>query len=198
MTSLRENAWLSLETLAVILFGAAACACDCQKGRIGHAGAMPGYGGPFAAVPAFDYGPAAFPPGPAPMHGFGAPPFAPPMGEGLAQQPVGPPRLPPMPPPPPGTVGTTYFRRSALLPPNEHPRSAAVDVYNVGAEALVASPGLKAKWLDDRWQLMTEAPLIPGLPHIYAVTVAPAGGDLRTGEVRYVRLIMGRVVDLEF
>lgn len=99
--------------------------------------------------------------------------------------------------PPPGTLGQTYRRRSALVDDEEHPRHAVV-IVKLPEHADVAARGLKVKWTGEEWRLETALPLVPGMPHIYAVQAewdTPTG---RVAETRWVRLIMGRVVDLEF
>lgn len=99
--------------------------------------------------------------------------------------------------PPPGTLGRTYLRRSTLVPDEDHPRKGVV-VVKLPEEADVSGRGLKVKWTGEEWRLETAQPLVPGVPHIYAIR---AEWDTPTGRVeqtRWVRLIMGRVVDLEF
>lgn len=99
--------------------------------------------------------------------------------------------------PPPGTLGQTYQLRSALVDDDEHPRQGVV-IVKLPEQADVAARGLKVKWTGEEWRLETAQPLLPGVPHIYAVK---AEWDTPTGRVvqtRWVRLIMGRVVDLEF
>jgi len=110
--------------------------------------------------------------------------------------------------PPPGTLGQTYQRRSSLMPDEtrpkstnieRHPRSAAVDVY-LPEEVDVTARGLKPKWTGKVWRLETTDPLLPGVPHIYAIKAERRNkaGEVTSTDVRWVRLIMGRVVDLEF
>jgi hypothetical protein len=100
--------------------------------------------------------------------------------------------------PPPGTLGQTYQRRTTLLPDEKHPRLAIVNVH-VAENVDVTARGLKSKWNGKYWELESEAPLLPGVPHIYAIKTEkklPSGE--KQVDVRWVRLIMGRVVDLEF
>ena len=99
--------------------------------------------------------------------------------------------------PPPGTLGRTYRRRSALMSDDLHPRMAAVLVY-LPEQADVSARGLKVTWTGDVWRLETAQALIPGVPHIYAVKAEWDTPQGRAIQVRWVRLIMGRVVDLEF
>lgn len=110
--------------------------------------------------------------------------------------------------PPPGTLGQTYQRRSQLMPDEarpkassieKHPRGAAVDVY-LPEEVDVTARGLKPHWTGKVWRLETADPLLPGIPHIYAIKAERRNkaGEVTSTDVRWVRLIMGRVVDLEF
>ena len=65
-------------------------------------------------------------------------------------------------------------------------------------QADVSARGLKVKWTGEVWRLESERALVPGVPHIFAVKAewdTPAG---TMTQVRWVRLIMGREVDLEF
>jgi len=100
--------------------------------------------------------------------------------------------------PPPGTLGQTYLRRSSLPEDTRHPRYAAVDVH-LPENVDVSARGLKAKWTGEVWRLEAETPLLPGVPHIYAIKAERDGSNgQKTTDVRWVRLIMGRIVELEF
>lgn len=100
--------------------------------------------------------------------------------------------------PPPGTLGTTYQRRSRLVPDDKHPRTAIVDLWNVPESADINARGLKPRWYQDHWRLESETPLIPGIPHIYGIQVTKTIDGQKTVDVKWVRLIMGRIVDLDF
>jgi hypothetical protein len=100
--------------------------------------------------------------------------------------------------PPPGTLGRTYQRRSRLIDDDKHPRWAAVEV-RLPEEVDVSSRGLKASWTGEVWRLEVESPLLPGVPHVYAIKAErDAGNGEKSVDVRWVRLISGRVVELEF
>ncbi|MBI1349246.1 hypothetical protein GC163_23500 [bacterium] len=101
--------------------------------------------------------------------------------------------------PPPGTLSQTYQRRTTLIPDDKHPRYAAVDV-SLPEKVDVTARGLKSIWTGEVWKLETEEPLLPGRPHIYAIRAdwRDAEGKITKTEVRWVRLIMGRVVELDF
>lgn len=96
--------------------------------------------------------------------------------------------------PPPGTLGQTYKRRSSLIDESKHPRVGIVDVY-LPESVDVTAQGLKSKWTGKVWRLESDS-LMPGVPHIYEVKAS--WGEGTQPQVRTVRLIMGRVVDLEF
>ncbi len=96
--------------------------------------------------------------------------------------------------PPPGTLGQTYKRRSRRLEEAKHPRVGVVEV-RLPENVDVTATGLKSKWTGKLWRLESD-PLVPGIPHIYEIKASwGAGAD---PQVRTVRLIMGRIVDLDF
>lgn len=96
--------------------------------------------------------------------------------------------------PPPGTLGQTYKRRSRPIEDNKHPRIGAVEVH-LPEGVDVTAAGLKTKWTGTVWRLESDS-LIPGIPHIYEVKAS--WGEGTQPQVRTIRLIMGRVVDLDF
>ena len=98
--------------------------------------------------------------------------------------------------PPAGTLGQTYQRRSRLIDDEKHPRMAGVDVH-LSENYDVSATGLKAKWTGKVWHLSNEA-LLPGIPHIYEVKAEWGPEGAKQHQIRSVRLIMNRVVDLEF
>lgn len=98
--------------------------------------------------------------------------------------------------PPPGTLGQTYQRRSRMIDDDKHPRMAGVDVH-LSENYDVSAKGLKAKWTGKVWHLSTES-LHPGIPHIYEVKAEWGPEDAKQSQTRSVRLIMNRIVDLEF
>jgi hypothetical protein len=69
-----------------------------------------------------------------------------------------------------------------------------VDVY-LPEEVDVTSKGLKPKWTGKVWRLESDS-LIPGVPHIYEIKAS--WGEGTKPQYRTVRLIMGRIVDLEW
>jgi hypothetical protein len=96
--------------------------------------------------------------------------------------------------PPPGTLGQTYKRRSRPLDENKHPRVGIVEV-NLPEGVDVTAKGLKSKWTGKVWRLESDS-LIPGVPHIFEIKAS--WGEGTQPQVRHVRLIMGRIVDLDF
>lgn len=98
--------------------------------------------------------------------------------------------------PPPGTLGHTYHRRSRVLDEKKHPRVGVVEVH-LSENYDVTAKGLKSKWNGKIWELESD-PLLPGVPHIFQVVAEWGPANARQREVRTVRLIMGRAVDLEF
>lgn len=110
--------------------------------------------------------------------------------------------------PPPGTLGKTYQLRSKPVPVDMHPRVALLDVYVPHAMQVFVhdmNPYRTQDRLDGfqdvedphMWHFETE-PLYPGLPRIYRVEARINGADGPVTEERYVRLIMGRVIELQF
>jgi len=101
--------------------------------------------------------------------------------------------------PPPGTLGRTYQQRSRIFDDEKHPRMGAVDVY-LPEELDVTARGMKSVWTGKLWRLELKDPLLPGVPHIYAIKAEKKSkeGEVLSTEVRWIRLIPGRVVDLHF
>lgn len=107
--------------------------------------------------------------------------------------------------PPPGTLGRTYQLRSRPIPVKMHPRTAMVDIRVPGAaEVLVHEmntfrtedllEGFQDAYDSNVWHFQSEA-LLPGLSHIYRVEARYPDGRM---DERYIRLIRGRLVELEF
>lgn len=110
--------------------------------------------------------------------------------------------------PPPGTLGQTYQRSSRPVPVKKHPRTGMVDVHVVGASEVIVNDTNEFRtedeldgWRDDKdpnvWHFASE-PLYPGLPHIFRVEARFDGPTGSTSQVRYIRLIMGRIVEVSF
>ncbi len=111
-----------------------------------------------------------------------------------------------MPARPPGTLGQTYHLDSRPIPADKHPRVGMIDVRANSASFVVVrwtndfrmEESLKG-FQDDNdpsiWHFESK-PLLPGLKHIYRVEIYQGGPGSAPIDVRYVRLIMGRIVNL--
>ncbi len=106
--------------------------------------------------------------------------------------------------PPPGTLGQTYQRPMKPIPVDKHPRISIIDVHAPGATSIKVYGTYEFRTKDgfvgfqDRkdasvWRFESE-PLIPGISHIYRV-VAKYGD---TSQEKYLRLVPGRIVTLDF
>lgn len=100
--------------------------------------------------------------------------------------------------PPPGTLGRTYHRPTREIPEEKHPRVAMLEVA-APLDTRVTVDGMEGFFgTDNRWHFETK-PLIPGLPNIYTVVAAspaPTGEPVKSA--KKVRLIPGRIVELDF
>lgn len=158
-----------------------------------------------------------YPMHPQPVHGFSAGmPAHPPVAGGLTPIPMqdrpayGPfaaPRSNPL--PPPGTIGKTFSLPSRPVPVEQHPRVGMIDVRVEGAEDVIVHDlnamrteetisGFRDAFDHSVWHFESK-PLYPGLDHIYRVQATFKDADgTETKQERYVRLIMGRVVELTY
>ncbi|MCA9075737.1 MAG: hypothetical protein KDA93_11935 [Planctomycetaceae bacterium] len=108
--------------------------------------------------------------------------------------------------PPPGTLGQTYQLSSRPVPADKHPRVGMIDVNAPSATFVIVrwtndfrtDETLKG-YQDDAdpsiWHFESK-PLLPGLKHIHRVEIYNGGPGSAATDVRYVRLIMGRIVNL--
>jgi hypothetical protein len=110
--------------------------------------------------------------------------------------------------PPPGTIGRTYQMKSRPVPVKMHPRAAIVDVRVPNAKNVRVHDmnvyrtqdfldGFQDPEDPDVWHF-TSDPLTPGLNHLYRIEAVFDGADGKSTDERYVRLIMGRVIEIEF
>jgi hypothetical protein len=111
--------------------------------------------------------------------------------------------------PPPGTIGRTYRLPSRPVPVKKHPRVGMVDVKVMDAENVIVHDmnamrtedtidGFRDAKDSNIWHFESK-PLYPGLDHVYRVQANFTKADgTETSSERYVRLIMGRVVELKF
>jgi hypothetical protein len=161
--------------------------CNCQNGGGAVAyEAAPHYMPAQAMLPiAESYGPA-----------WSAPPT---MGQTGAPLVVG------ATPPPPGTLGRTYQLPAKLLPADEHPRVAMLDIRAPGADEVVVEDtyefreeesvvGFQSEEDENLWHFKTK-PLMPGQPNVVRIELRSGG---KVTDVRYVRLIANRLIELSF
>lgn len=124
------------------------------------------------------------------------------------QQPHAPVRMH-KPTPPPGTIGQTFKLPSRPVPVEKHPRVGMIDVLVENANEVFVHD-MNAMRTEDTIEGFRDAkdpniwhfeskPLYPGLDHIYRIQANFIDEDGKTKKSeRYVRLIMGRVVELTF
>lgn len=106
--------------------------------------------------------------------------------------------------PPPGTLGRTYSLPTRLVPAEKHPRVGMLDVVATAEDVIVSDTkefreedevkGFQDEQNPGVWHFETK-PLLPGVPHVYKVELINGGV---TTDVRYVRLIRGRIIELTF
>lgn len=133
-----------------------------------------------------------------PANAYGDPPGAPQLAG---------PALPPV-SPPPGTLGQTYLRQTRPVPAAKHPRAGLVDVRAPGASSVSVQWTNPFKledelngFVDAREEALWhfESPqLIPGVPQVYRVEARYGTGEEVEVREKYVRLIMGRTVNVRF
>ena len=105
----------------------------------------------------------------------------------------------PLAPLPPGTVGQTYSRSSHPVPVDEHPRTAMLAVRDDGSIPFLSVQnmgGIKMK--SGIWLLESRRPLDPGACQIVRVEARKTAADIEPYATRFVRLIPGRIVYLDF
>lgn len=182
-----------MPVLGMLLVGGAleaGCPCNKQGGGAVYSGAaltpMPemGFAGGAPPAQAWAAGPAV-----APM-----PPFTGPQPLAVAAAP-GVDRFGMS--PPPGNLGRTYKVRTRPIDKDLHPRMGVLEV-SLPESADVTADGLKPSWTGEKWVLKSEEPMLPGLPQIYAVKAKFERDGQTVTEYRWVRLILGRVVELSF
>lgn len=110
--------------------------------------------------------------------------------------------------PPPGTIGQTYQLRSRPVPASMHPRTGMVDLRIANASNVVIH-SMNANLAEDKlsgfqdqhdptmWHFSSE-PLLPGTAHIYRIEAQVAGPNGVTTQERYIRLVMGRLIEVNF
>ncbi len=102
-------------------------------------------------------------------------------------------------PGPPGTVGQTYSRPSHPVPSDEHPRTAMLAVRDNGTVPFLSvnnMAGIKMK--SGIWLFESRRPLDPGACQIVRVESRTTSADVEPYSTKFVRLIPGRIVYLDF
>ncbi|MFO1002555.1 MAG: hypothetical protein U0936_19665 [Planctomycetaceae bacterium] len=105
----------------------------------------------------------------------------------------------PVAPLPPGTVGQTYSRPSHPVPADEHPRTGMLAVRDDGSIPFLSVQnmgGIKMK--SGIWLFESRRPLDPGACQIVRVEARQTAADVEPYATRFVRLIPGRIVYLDF
>ena len=101
--------------------------------------------------------------------------------------------------PPPGTLGQTYSRASHPIPDDEHPRSAMLAVRDHNAIKYLSAQRMGGFRMNNGiWLFEAERPLFPGAEHIVRVEARKDKNDIQPFKVKFVRLIPGRIVYLDF
>ncbi len=100
---------------------------------------------------------------------------------------------------PDGTLGQTYTRVSHPIPIDKHPRTAMLAVKDDGAVPYLTvgvMGGVKMK--NGIWLFESTRPLDPGACQIVRVEARQTPQDVEPSATRFVRLIPGRIVYLDF
>ncbi len=109
---------------------------------------------------------------------------------------------------PPGTLGRTYVRPSAPVPAVKHPRSGLIDVRAAGATSVSVQWTHPYRLTDELEGFVDakdkdvfhfeEKQMLPGVPYIVRIEARYGTEDEPRYEERYARLIMGRIVSIDF
>ena len=100
---------------------------------------------------------------------------------------------------PSGTIGQTYTRVSHPVPMDKHPRTGMLAVKDNGSVPYLSvgvMGGIKMK--NGIWLFESTRPLDPGACQIVRVEARQTPQDIQPYATRFVRLIPGRIVYLEF
>lgn len=102
-------------------------------------------------------------------------------------------------PPPPGTIGQTYSRPSHPIPVDEHPRTAMLAIRDNGVESNLSVQNMGGFRMKNQiWLFESNQPLAPGVSSIVRVEARKEEADVQAYKVKFVRLIPGRIVYLDF
>ncbi len=101
--------------------------------------------------------------------------------------------------PPPGTIGETYTRASHPIPEDEHPRAAMLAVRDHGIEQNIQVQRMGGyRMTNGVWLFETTRPLTYCSENIVRVEARQDPNDIQPHKVKFVRLIPGRIVYLDF
>ena len=99
----------------------------------------------------------------------------------------------------PGTVGQTYSRTSHPIPEDKHPRTAMLAVRDHGRCTNLAAQRMSGfRMSNGVWLFETNRPLTTWTEDIIRVEARGDPHDIHPSAVRFVRLIPGRLVYLDF
>ncbi len=100
---------------------------------------------------------------------------------------------------PPGTVGETYTRPSHPIPSDKHPRAAMLAVRDsAGAPIITVDRMGGFRMKNGVWLFESERPLDHGRCQIVRVDARKTVQDIEPYSSKFVRLIPGRIVYLDF
>ena len=101
--------------------------------------------------------------------------------------------------PPRGTLGITYFRHTHPVPDDKHPRLGMLAVRDKQRFRVVVVRGMSGLRLKNgAWLFESDRPLDPGASHVVCIEAKDHVMDVGAITKRYVRLIPGRIVYLDF
>lgn len=100
---------------------------------------------------------------------------------------------------PRGTLGVTYLRHTHPVPEDKHPRSGMLAVRDKQRFRIVVVRGMSGLRLKNGvWLFESDRPLDPGASQIVCIEAKDHMMDVDAITKRYVRLIPGRIVYLDF
>lgn len=100
---------------------------------------------------------------------------------------------------PPGTLGVTYYRFSHPVPVDKHPRTAMLAVRDRSIVPLMSVSGMSGfRMRSGVWLFESDRPLDPGVSHVVRVEARQAAQEVQPATSRFVRLIPGRIVYLDY
>ncbi len=101
---------------------------------------------------------------------------------------------------PPGTLGTTYERPSHPIPAEKHPRTGMLAVRDGGAVPFLTVQRMGGFRMKSTgvWLFESERPLDHGVCQIVRVEARRSVQEIEPYSTKFVRLIPGRIVYLDF